>query len=894
MINRTCIVLVQHRAASEYNDFVGKYYHFPSKYLNLLSSDDLEFVYFEPTTKKGAGAYFGYGKLGKVFEDKRESGCYFIEIIDYKPFAKDVPFSDSNGQPREAGPSYNAQNAVRRISPEVLEGISLDGGIILNFTADAHLIKVLGEELIGTEVVGILELVKNAYDANANVCRVRIEKIPGLPHAEESDNLFNEYEGPVLIIEDDGVGMSRNVIENGWMRPASTLKTSVKDLLKQEKLKAIEKGELGTFRSLVKELKKHHGGRLPLGEKGVGRFATHRLGRNVIITTKTADIDFEYLLEINWDKFNANDGKSSVDLGSVGFSLTRRAPSRDYGPHNSGTRLIIYGGRTGYEFNESIIREINRSLLKLRSPKRAPAEFSTTFDCPQIKNLEDKPIIDEFPPVFTLDVLVDENGLSEYELHFNPPSSVPMASDNVIRKDLDLRKVDDKDPSYWSEDNSEIKRKPRCGPFMLNVEVWYRSGPWIDGPNVKAFTDHLDNYGGISIYRDGLNIFPAEWGAEVDWLRLSKRHIKKGVNISYYNMIGNLELEQTANLDLIDKTDRQGLLNNAAFRDLATLVRNIIFELEIHFTGKRSIHNTLTSGYIREPKKLGEVSREGAKLIRRVSERYDVIQDSIGLLEDFGDPEDRRDRLLNLSESLKNMEKSLQTMQEVQELLSEHAGFGLAIGVAVHELAKITTHFYNGIAFMLKNGADKKTLKELSDASSSLKSELKRLGPLRAIRNEPSIEFDIRKSILFCQSVFERKLKKLNIEFIIEDERSFQVCARYGAVNQILSNLIDNSCYWLSGQNLKKRKIEIRTDPSIRSIIFADSGPVIDDSIRPYLFEPGYSLKVPPSGLGLYICKYYMRAMKGNIYECSRNHRIAGMAGAHFVLDFSRVAECKE
>lgn len=894
MKDRNCVVLVQHRIESEYNDFIGKFYHFPKKYLNLLSQPEIEFVYFEPTTKGGEKAYFGYGKLGRIFDDKREKGNFFIEIIDYKPFSDDVPFLNEDDEPRETGPSYNPQNAARKISGKILDEICLDGGILLNFTADAHLVKVLGEELIATEVVGILELVKNAYDANASKCSIRIEKIPGLPPCDNSDYLFNDYEGPVVIIEDDGTGMDRNIIENGWMRPASTLKTRVKDRLKKEKLEAIEAGSLGAFKSIVKELKRLHGGRLPLGEKGVGRFATHRIGRNVLITTKTGDIDFEYLLEINWDKFDLAENEYSIDLSSIGFSLKRQKPSRDYGPTNSGTRLIIYGGRKGYEFTASTIHEINRSILKLKSPKLSSEEFSTIFECPQIRDLDKAPISDEFPPAFSLDVLVEENGVADFELDFAPPTSVPLPSESIKRKELELRKQDNNYPNYWINAETQRKRNPKCGPFFLHIEIWYRSTPWIDGPNRKAFTDHLDNFGGISIFRDGLNIFPAEWGAEVDWLRLSKRHIKKGVNISYYNIIGNLELEQSANLELIDKTDRQGLLNNEAFRDLATLVRNILFEVEIHFTGKRNNYNSLTSGYIREPKRLGQISKQGAQLIERISERYDVIQDSAGLLEGFGEPESRHGQLLNLSESLKNMQKSLKAMQEVQELLSEQAGYGLAIGVAVHEVAKITSQFYNSITKMLKTGADTKTLEDLRDASSSLKTELKRFGPLRAIRNESPNEFDIKRSIIFCKSLFERKLKKMGIVFIIEGADGFHICARFGAVNQILSNLIDNSCYWLSNPDLKDKKIIVRINKKARTLIFADTGPDIDESIRPYLFEPGYSLKVPPSGLGLYICKYYMRAMKGNIYESSRSGRINEMNGAQFVLDFSRVPEAKD
>ena len=235
MTRRNCVVLAQHRTDSKYNDFVGRYYHFPHKYYNILNKPGIEFVYYEPKKRKGKGVYFGYGRLGKIFNDKREKGQYFVEIIEYKPFSNEVPFEDENKKPRESGPSYNPQNSARKISAQVLDEISLDGSVVLKFTADAHLVKVLGEELIATEVVGILELIKNSYDANAGLCKVTIEKVPGLLPYGEDEYLFNDLDGPVIIIEDDGCGMDRRTIEHGWMRPASTLKTNIKDRLKAEK-----------------------------------------------------------------------------------------------------------------------------------------------------------------------------------------------------------------------------------------------------------------------------------------------------------------------------------------------------------------------------------------------------------------------------------------------------------------------------------------------------------------------------------------------------------------------------------------------------------------------------------------------------------------------------------
>lgn len=107
-------------------------------------------------------------------------------------------------------------------------------------------------------------------------------------------------------------------------------------------------------------------------------------------------------------------------------------------------------------------------------------------------------------------------------------------------------------------------------------------------------------------------------------------------------------------------------------------------------------------------------------------------------------------------------------------------------------------------------------------------------------------------------------------------------------------NLIDNSIYWMMSKDIKMRKIKIQLNKKYRTLIFADSGIGIDDSIRPYLFEPGYSLKIPPSGLGLYICKSYMAAMNGKIYETGKSERLPDMQGEQITIDFERVPESKE
>jgi hypothetical protein len=441
MVNKSYLVLTQYRNDSSYNDFIGKYYHFPANeaksYLKQFDTLPIEFIYYEPAKNGGKGEYYGFGRITKQpFEDKRESGYYFAEISEYKEFAKPVSLKNKLGinVEEQNNPHYNAQNAVRKIPSELLEEICLDGGIVLNIESDAHLIKVLGEQLIGSEKVGILELIKNSIDAQASYCRIRIEKVEKLPSIDVSDYEYPNLPGTVIIIEDDGIGMPKEVIEKGWLRPASTIKTNIKEQLKTEREKAFKSGNLGSYDALLTQLKKEHG-RIPLGEKGVGRFATHRLGRYLELRTKTKDIPYELVLKIDWQEFDKI-ASDFINLNSIGISLFKEEPSRDYGKTQSGTKLIIYGGKEGFEWDKEEIVELTRSILNINSPNPQSKKFKNStandellpfrayLECPQIKDeLPVSQIYADATPNFTFDILVNEDGVVDIsELKFRHPT----------------------------------------------------------------------------------------------------------------------------------------------------------------------------------------------------------------------------------------------------------------------------------------------------------------------------------------------------------------------------------------------------------------------------------------------------------------------------------------
>lgn len=903
MSNRNCLILTQYRNDSDYNDFIGRYYHFPANaqknYLNQFSELPIEFVYYEPD-KRGDGVFYGYGTINKPpFLDKKTPGHYFVEIADYKEFSTPVSFKNGNGEILEKtlnSEFYNYNNAVRKINPEFLDTLCLDGGVRLNFTADAHLVQVLGEQLIASERVGILELVKNAFDAGASYCNVIIENVPNLTPVSTELYDYNEYDGPVIVIEDDGSGMTKEQIEMGWLRPASTIKTNVKERLKEEKKKATDEGKLEIFESFIEILKAEHKGRIPLGEKGVGRFATHRLGKKLILKSKIFENDYELVLKINWDDFNSEYGIIK-DLDSIKISLTRQSISRDYGEKNSGTQLIIYGGREGLELTESEITEINNTLLKLNSPNPRPnspaPQFKTTFRCVQVKHLATAlPNITRDDSVFRISGIVDENGIFNFDYTFSPPYSdaIPLGGFNRKNEEIDIKKYNKKH-FYKEIDGRRLWKRPTCGSFYIHIDVWYRDRPWVNSSD-KSFLEHLTAYGGLSIYRDGINIFPAEWGAKYDWLELRQRQISQAKRISYYHMIGNVEIEQSNNTNLVDKTNREGLIVNSAFLDLTALVKGVVLFLEIDYMGKRDELNALTGGLIREPRVLNNFTQQSAQILSNIHEKYDIALDPYLLLQELGDISDRKQKLVDLSKSSRNLQKNLDLMTDVQDMLTEQAGFGLGIAVALHEINKVASNFYYGILEIIKKQQfDKVKLEDLKNTSQALESELMRISPLRALRNEKDISFKVSESIEFVKSIFDWQFSKIGIVFSYNSGEDFEISTRFGALNQILTNLVDNSCYWLDDPDLEKREIRMVLNAKDRTIIVADSGPGLAESILPYLFQPGYSLKEPQSGLGLYVCKHYMNQMKkrGDIYLVKERDRIPNMNGAQFLLDFSKV-----
>ena len=82
---------------------------------------------------------------------------------------------------------------------------------IAKFKPRARLLLQLGDQLIKNESIALLELAKNAYDADAS----KVDIIMRHPDSMEDGT---------IEIEDDGFGMTPDVVENVWLEPGSNYK----------------------------------------------------------------------------------------------------------------------------------------------------------------------------------------------------------------------------------------------------------------------------------------------------------------------------------------------------------------------------------------------------------------------------------------------------------------------------------------------------------------------------------------------------------------------------------------------------------------------------------------------------------------------------------------------
>lgn len=696
----------------------------------------------------------------------------------------------------------------------------------------ARIMRTLGEELISSEVVAVIELVKNSYDAEAGYVSIRF------------DGKLEVGEGSVSI-EDDGHGMSLTVVEGSWMEPATNNK-------KVQRSSHILKRRF-------------------LGEKGVGRFAAARLATDLELTTRALESDKEVYAYFDWSQFDNEDAYLDQILILAEervpqeFVRGRTRPFDAPGPHGDlrrdgshGTLLKMNGLKRAWGDKE--VYSLKKSLSRLISPFDGEKGFKIFIQLPgdyaeQPRELEPPEVLKY--PHYTLSGRVDKHGDFEFRAELHASSIVEAFTGKLVNSDV-------KDRGVVEFVDGKGGRPLVCGPFSFNILVWDRDQlDNIDqklGTGIHDIRRDLDSIAGISIFRDGFRVLP--YGeAENDWLKLDIRRVQNPtMRLSNNQITGYVKIGADENPLLKDQSNREGLDNNSAYSELQEIIRLALSKLEsLRFRDKKSAG-------------ADDASRksDGALL---------AVPDTAKLRQLISTGADSAETLHLFDETTKAWENQVGRIREVLSRYHSLATLGQLVDKVVHDgrqpLSTIQTQsslLIESLSKALKklDGSSEcgkylegihARLLRVKDAAGLIDLVLKRIEPLGGRKKGRPTKVYINEIIKNAFSHFQADIESLGINVTLPAaDDLIQVDAH--ELQEVLINLIANSVYWLSNVPKGQRAILVQcTRPAPREldIIFADSGPGVSKGNKSAIFEPYFSTKPDGVGLGLVIAGEMIR-----------------------------------
>lgn len=648
---------------------------------------------------------------------------------------------------------------------------------------------LLGDQLIRDAGLAIFELVKNAYDADASVCKVTLHNV---------DN----SESAKITIEDDGSGMTYDTVMNVWLEPGT-------DHRAEERIKG---------KRSPKFL------RLPLGEKGVGRFAVHKLGREIELITRSVRSK-EVVVSIDWVDF-----ANAKYLSDVPVSVIEREP-RHFTGSKRGTRIEVSGIWTPWTRRR--VRELHRSITSICSPFETPEHFAAKLslepDNEWLSGLLDaKTVLKEALYSATGTI---KGAKLKLDYRFTPlpgmvgkiePRGIPGFTTNLMEatsrkaQKLDLTDCNIGDISF---DFRIFDLEPAVLALAHTDKVGLR--------------DYLNVNGGVRVFRDGVRIFDLGEPGN-DWLDLEGRRVNRPtVKIGNNQIIGAVHLDGKHSRGLIEKTNREGFIENESYWRFREAVIFALQQVEAEREkDKKRLRQIYSRKALKEP-----VVEELTQLREEVEER--------GLTEELGGFLDR-------------IEKQF---LDVRQRLLTAAGPSLTLTVVIHEVEKIIKELSHAVRHDVDRTRLKAIVSRLSEVVDGLSFLVRKSGNSRE-----------KASTLIAQAIFntEYRLRAHRIKVmngLDHEDPDFSVRCMRRLVISTLMNLVDNSIYWLENRGAQNKQIYIGSTFELDdkpALVVADNGSGFQDPAE-YLVEPFFTRKPDGMGLGLHIADEIAKIHHGRL-----------------------------
>ncbi|MCG8748765.1 sensor histidine kinase [Tenacibaculum finnmarkense] len=517
----------------------------------------------------------------------------------------------------------------------------------IRFSVDAGIIDRLGTELVARQETAVSELVKNSYDADAKKVSLIFENSNSI--------------GGTLFIEDDGLGMTREQLINGFMRISSTDK----------------------LRNPISE----RFNRNRAGQKGIGRFAVQRLGEKLTITTQTINDNFALVLTIDWEKYQGD-----KDLSNITNKIITVPKRKD-----EGTTLRIE--RLKDKWTQAAIKRIYRYVSAIIQPfplseteniidntiKKIDPGFKTIFK--KIENDKIITIADEASMIYNhalaeIEGWIDKNGLGIYSVHskqlkIEEYGEIGSDPDDMTIPFSKLRKVRFK--AYYYIYNSDLI------PKMHETSI----------KNLSKIS------GGIRLYRNGFRVLPYGEPKD-DWLKLDASANQRSFLPvhSSNNFFGFVEL--TDNNKIFNETSsREGLIENEALVQLQNFVYRTLITGVIKVAEVRNVK--IVSGQKKEGKIWGKIEVR----IKDIAHTIEALD--LELEKEEGNIQVKLRRKKTLQKLQKDIQKVVELQkEETTKVLKERSmlrvlsSVGITIGQFIHEVRDYLINMQSDVNFLLE------------------------------------------------------------------------------------------------------------------------------------------------------------------------------------------------
>lgn len=714
---------------------------------------------------------------------------------------------------------------------------------------------LLGRESVSRVDGAIIELVKNTYDADAGFCC-----------------LCFDVEHDQIYILDNGVGMTKETVETCWML-------------------------IGTDNKRVEYLSTKK--RIKSGEKGIGRFALDRLGSKCRMYTKH---DSENLIcwETDWSNFEK--AGQIIDDVEADFSYCPGQQFEDIIPAEIKSAIAKFAEEA--EDNQFALSKGTLFIISGLRDKWTTREKEKVID---VLGYLIPPVEQQNYAIITQDSLnaaankVDNDISDDYDYKVHAHFDGERVIATVFRNEFDLNVMPKElfrqsafcDEPYRMEDffkesfkvthtvaeltgNDTAAYADMCrqvGPFDFHFMFMKLSnrgeGPYYYKAVSRKRKTWMENHGGLKIYRDNFLVRPYgdPTSKSFDWLGLDAR---KGVNpvaisdksgqwhVNNSQLQGTVLISRVFNASILDKSSREGIIENEFFETLSSLLISII-----------SIFEKDRAYIVRNIKQYNDNQnqREKAK-----EEAADIAKTLLG--------KKRKRAKEQQQEATSDAEKLAEAVQifqeEREELISEIkllralATNGLMTTTMVHDLKSINALLVSrvrGFRLAIKQNDAPQIQRNLDDLKTNdefLKSWITVITTQTKKDRRKRLKKDIYKtvaeSLKLINPILDRKMVRVNF-FTDGGEAYKKIFAT--DFDSIIYNLIINSIESFEETKVAERLIEITVESGdVLTIHYSDNGHGLTDAFKknPYsIFEYGTTSKFDAegkavgTGLGMYI-----------------------------------------